>query len=189
MGIPYVPCVGLVGSDLLAGRDDMKICPDPFNPDVESVVVKSLCPDVAMFHGLRADRQGNVDMGIVTDDVILAEASRTVIVSVEEIVETLDEPEAEGTFLPSVLTNVIVHAPYGAHPGGMPGRYAVDAAHMKRYVEHSRDDESFAAYLQETVFGPASHQEYLERIVYRDRPESDPAARPAIAADGARPAP
>ncbi len=176
MGVPYVPFVGLVGSDLLKRRDDMMICPDPFDPSVESVVVRAMRPDVALLHGLRADRAGNVDLGVVTDDVLLAEAAQRVIITVEEVVDELTEAEAQGTFLPNVLVHVLAHAPYGAHPGGMPGRYAVDAEHMRRYVAHSKDDDAFAVYLQETVHGVANHQAYLQKVVYRDRPESDPDA-------------
>lgn len=179
MGVPYVPFVGLVGSDLLKRRDDMMICPDPFDPSIESVVVRALRPDVALLHGLRADKAGNVDLGAVTDDVLLAEAAHRVVVTVEEVVNELTEAEAQGTFLPKVLVHVLAHAPYGAHPGGMPGRYAVDAEHMRRYVAHSQDDDAFAAYLQETVYGVADHQAYLEKVVCRDRPESDPDATPA----------
>lgn len=179
MGIPYIPVVGLVGSDLLARRDDMLIRADPFHPERESVVVQALRPDVALLHGLRADRAGNVDIGAPSDDILLAEASRTVIVSVEEIVDRIDPDTAAGNMIPSVLIDAVVHASRGAHPGGMPDRYSVDAEHMRWYVGQCRDDESFSDYLQQTVFDVSSHDEYLERFVY----SSDFSAERKIAAN------
>lgn len=165
MGVPYVPIVGLVGSDLMKKRDDVKVVPDPFNPTVRTAVVQALRPQVALLHGLRADRAGNVDMGCWTDDVLLAEASARVIVTVEEIVECVDEDSAQGTFLPSLLVDAVAHAPFGAHPEHFPGRYPDDAAHLQRYVEQARDDAGFAAYLRDTVFDVPDHDAYVQRHV------------------------
>jgi len=167
MGLPYVPIVGLVGSDLMHKRDDVKVVPDPFHPEVKTAVVRSLRPDVALLHGLRADRAGNVDMGCWTDDVLLAEASRRVIVTVEEVVDHIDEDTAQGTFLPSILVNAVALAPFGAHPEHFPGRYPDDEAHLQRYVEHARDDAAFAVYLRETVYDVPDHDTYVQRHVPR----------------------
>ena len=38
MGVPYVPVIGLVGTDLLARRDDMVLAPDPFGAGKVTVV-------------------------------------------------------------------------------------------------------------------------------------------------------
>ena len=35
MGVPYVPIIGLIGTDILKRRLDMKIVENPFNPDVK----------------------------------------------------------------------------------------------------------------------------------------------------------
>jgi glutaconate CoA-transferase subunit A len=168
MGVPYIPIVGLVGTHLLERRDDMVIAPDPFGRDFKTVVAKALRPDFALFHVQKADPQGNVSCGYHAEAVILAEASRQVIVTAEEVVERLDEKEAAGTYIPGILVDTVVHAPFGAHPAACPGVYGVDKAHMARYVEASRDDASFAAYLEQTVFSLAGHDEYIERHVPRE---------------------
>ena len=165
MGVPYIPVIGLVGTDLLKRRDDMIVAPDPFDGKTMSVVAKAMRPDVAVFHAHKADRHGNVSFGYPVEAVILAEASKHVIVTAEEIVDKLTEKEATGAFLPSILVNAVVHARFGAHPGGLTGRYGADKAHMMRYVAASRDDASFAAYLKEHVFDVASHDGYIERFV------------------------
>jgi len=91
MGVPYIPVIGLAGTDLLKRRDDMLLAPDPFDGKTISVVAKAMRPDVAVFHVDRADRQGNVSCGYPVEAVILAEASRHVIVTAEEVVDRLEE--------------------------------------------------------------------------------------------------
>lgn len=168
MGVPYIPVIGLVGTDLLKRRDDMMLAPDPFDGKTISVVAKAMRPDVAVFHVDKADRRGNVSCGYPVEAVILAEASRHVIVTAEEIVDRLDEKHAVGTFIPSILVDTVVHAPFGSHPAGMIGRYEPDRSHMKQYVEASRDDAAFAVYLKTFVFAVGSHAEYVERFVPRE---------------------
>jgi len=168
MGVPYIPVIGLVGTDLLKRRDDMVLAPDPFDGKTVSVLAKAMRPDVAVFHVDKADRAGNVSCGYPVEAVILAEASHHVIVTAEEIVDRLDEKDAIGAFVPSILVDTVVHAPFGSHPAGMTGRYGPDKLHMKQYVEASRDDASFAEYLKTYVFDIGSHAEYVERFVPRD---------------------
>src|SRR5215213_160439 len=105
MGVPYVPVIGLAGTDILKRRDDMVLAPDPFGEGKVSVVAKAMRPDVAVFHVDNADRQGNVSCGHFTEAVILAEASRHVVVTAEEIVDEVKEGDAVGTFIPSILVH------------------------------------------------------------------------------------
>jgi len=165
MGVPYVPIVGLVGTDLLKRRDDMIIAVDPFDGKTKSVVAKALRPDVAVFHAQAADRQGNVSCGYEADVVILAEASKHVIVTAERIVDRLPEKEAKGAFIPAIHVDALVHAPFGAHPGGCAGIYAPDKVHMREYVIASKDDASFEAYLRKYVREVKDHQHYIEQFV------------------------
>lgn len=166
MGVPYVPVIGLVGTDLLKRRDDMVVAPDPFGSGKVSVVAKAMRPDVAVFHVDKADRSGNVSCGYQAEAVMLAEAAAHVVVTAEEIVERVTEKDAiGGTYIPSILVDAVVHAPHGAHPGGMTGRYPPDKEAMREYVVASRDDASFAEYLETYVFGPRDHDEYVERFV------------------------
>jgi glutaconate CoA-transferase, subunit A len=167
MGVPYVPIVGLVGTDLLKRRDDMKICIDPFDGKTKTVVAKALRPDVALFHVEAADRDGNVSTGYPSDNVILAQASRTVIVTAERIVDRIQEKDAVGTYMPGIDVDSVVHAPYGAHPAGCPGVYGPDAVHMADYVKSSKDDTGFAAYLKRVVFDIPNHEAYIEAFVPR----------------------
>src|SRR5262245_15856159 len=168
MGVPYVPIIGLVGTDLLKRRDDMVVAADPFDGKTLSVVAKALRPDVAIFHAQKADREGNVSCGYESEALILAEASRRVIVTAEEIVDRVTEKDAGGAFIPAIHVDAVVHARFGAHPGGCTGLYGPDKAHMARYVAAAQDDAAFADYLQTHVFGVRDHDEYVERFVPRE---------------------
>ena len=168
MGVPYVPVLGLVGTDLIARRDDMVIAADPFDGSTKTVVARALRPDVAVFHAQKADRHGNVSCGYDAVVVTLAEASRHVIVTAETIVEELTEKDATGTFIPGIHVDAVAHAPYGAHPGGCVGLYGPDKAHMMQYVAASRDDAAFAEYLRTYVTGVTDHDDYVERHVPRN---------------------
>jgi len=167
MGVPYVPVLGLVGSDLLRNREDMKVLPDPFEPSRKTVVARSYRPDVCLLHALRADEEGNLDLGRATDDVLLAEASAKVIVTVEERVERIDQPR-DGGFIPGIHVDHVVLAPFGAHPAGAPGRYPADARAIGHYVHAARSETSFQDYLDATTFRRVTHEEYVEHFVPPD---------------------
>ena len=164
MGVPYIPVLGLVGTDLLRNREDMQVLPDPFDPSRKTVVARAYRPDACLIHGLRGERAGNIDLGRANDDTLLAEASRRVIVTVEEVVERVERP-AHGGFLPGMLVDAVVEAPFGAHPAACPGRYVVDAAHLKHYVAAGRSAEAFAHYLEATVTRLPSHEQYVEKYI------------------------
>jgi glutaconate CoA-transferase subunit A len=165
MGIPYVPVLGLAGTDLLRRREDMKLLPDPFHPERQTVVAQAMRPDVALFHGLKADVAGNVHFGYESDNTLLAEASRTVIVTVEQVVQALTPEERTRTFLPGILVSAVVEARLGAHPGGCPGAYPLDEAHLEWYARAAQGDDAFADYLRQTVFDLPDHAAYTARFV------------------------
>ncbi len=168
MGVPYLPVLGLVGTDLLKRRDDMVVAVDPFDGTTKSVVAKALRPDVAVFHAQAADRHGNISCGYEAETVMLAECARHVIVTVERIVDQLNEKDAIGAFIPGIHVDAVVHAPFGAHPAGCSGLYAPDTVHLREYVIASKDDDAFAAYVRKHVTDIKDHAHYTEQFVPLD---------------------
>ncbi len=150
MGIPFVTARGLQGSDILRHRPDLRVIDDPFAPGETVIAARPIRPDVAVFHVSRADRFGNAVVEKERrDDVILARAARRVIVTAEEISgrELRAGDAEEGTFIPGVDVDRVVHAPGGAAPGGCTGRYACDSASILEYIEAARDKGAFTAWL------------------------------------------
>jgi glutaconate CoA-transferase subunit A len=165
MGAPFIPTLGYAGSDVIKRRpDDFKIATNPFNPDERIVVAKAINPSVGVFHGLKADRSGNALLRKGGEELLLIQACRNVIVTVEEIVDRVNPEPSSGCFIPSLYVTAVVHVPFGAHPTGAPGYYEADDAQLREYVAASASDEAFAAYLDKYVFEPGSHEGYLQRI-------------------------
>jgi len=164
MGIPYVPTLGFAGSDVIGRRDDFTIMSNPFNPQEQFVVAKAINPDVAIFHGLKGDRIGNVLLRDRGDELMLGQASRKVIVTVEEVVDRVDPKDSAGNFMPAIHVTAVAHAPMGAHPTAAPGYYDADEEELRAYVEASCSDESFQKYLQRHVFEHSDHAGYLTML-------------------------
>jgi glutaconate CoA-transferase subunit A len=162
MGVPFIPTLGFAGTDVLQRRQDaFKIAPHPWEPDELVVMAKAITPDVGIFHGLKADRRGNVLVRKGGEELMLAQASSKVIVTVEEMVDQVDPEASSGCFIPSLHVTAVVHAPFGAYPTGAPDYYEADAEQIKQYVEASASDDAFAVYLNRYVFEPASHEAYV----------------------------
>lgn len=165
MGVPFVPTLGYAGSDVLKRRqDDFKVIPNPWDQEELVVVAKAITPDVGLFHGLKADRQGNVLLRKGGEELMLAQASRKAIVTVEEIVDKVDPEDSTGSFIPSLHITAVAHVPFGAYPTAAPGYYDADGEQIKEYLQASKSDDAFAAYLARYVFGPASHEAYRELL-------------------------
>lgn len=122
--------------------------------------------DVVLLHAQQADELGNVQyFGPVFFDVLMAQAAKKVIVSVDRIVPTdVIRRDNHLTRLPSAFVHSVVEAPFGAHPTSSGGLYEADDAHLEEYVKASADAASFARYLEHYVSGASSHTDYHRRI-------------------------
>jgi glutaconate CoA-transferase subunit A len=156
-----MPLKGLFGSDLEKLRTEYRT----FRWDGEEVLlVPAIKPDVCLVHAHRADPEGNIQTRGSSWDDTLAEAADRVIVTVEEIVPTEEiRRTPELTKIPSFVTTAVVEVPYGAHPTGCPFLYDFDEAHIKDYLELAKKGD-FQVYLDEYVYGPQTHEEYLRRV-------------------------
>jgi len=170
MGIPFVPVRGLLGTDLLRARPDFRVIPNPFRPEERVVVCPPLRPDLLVVHARVADRQGNAFTPPHRDDPLVARCARRVVVTAEEVVEgPLTPRDGEGTFLPGVFVDGVVHLPGGAHPTPCPGAYGLDRAHLEEYLESARTAEGFQTYLERYVYGLPDEAAYLERVGWTAR--------------------
>ena len=126
----------------------------------------AIAPDVCFLHAQQADAAGNVQfLGAPFFDVMLAQAARRVVVSVDRIVSTDTIRRSNHlTKLPSALVDAVVHAPYGAHPSASHGFYEADEEHLRQYVRASAQPDRFTAYLDDFVRGPAGAGAYLDRV-------------------------
>lgn len=162
-----MPVRGHVGSDYPRLRPEFKVIQDPYSGD-EVLLVPPIAPDVALIHALKADPHGNLLLEETEDDALLAQASRRVIASAEEIVPPEElRRSPRGTFLSGIHVTAVVHLPGGAHPTACRGAYALDDAAIREYVAAGRDEAAFETYLRRFILEVADHEAYLERVGFR----------------------
>jgi glutaconate CoA-transferase subunit A len=157
-GVPFMPLGGLVGSDIVANRDDWSVVDDPLGRGGGPIVLlPAIRPDVAMFHSPRADAHGNVWVGRRRELMTMAHAAKATLVTVETVEDTdflADDATAAGT-LSSLYVTAVAEAKGGARPMGLTGCYERDLDHIRAYAKEAATREGFERYLKREVFGDA----------------------------------
>ena len=165
MNVPFAPVRGLLHTDYMKVRPDFRTMANPYDPAEEIALVPAIAPDVAVFHGFRGDRFGNVVTSGTIDAKLIAQASRVTLASVEQVVDgDLAREPHTGALVSGMHVTAVVHAPRGAHPTACAGHYADDAAHIREYVRAAAADETFRAYLERYVLGTRDHRAYLALV-------------------------
>jgi glutaconate CoA-transferase subunit A len=149
-GLPFAVLRGYSGTDLVGHNPHIKSITCPFTGQ-ELAAVPALNPDVTIVHAQRADTQGNIQLwgitGIQKEAVLAAER---VLVTVEEVVETLD-PVPGQVILPARVVTAVSPVPGGAAPSYAHGYYERDNDAYKAWDAVSRDRAAFTAWLEELI--------------------------------------
>jgi glutaconate CoA-transferase, subunit A len=149
MGLPFMPVRGVIGTDYTRVRPDFKTITNPYGDDT-ILVVPAVSPDISLIHAFRADREGNCIVNSSIDDALLARASKTVIVSAEEIVDSGELKSSQrGNFVSRVHVNAVVHLPNGAFPTHCGNYYRADMDTLYGYLSASKDGERFSPFIAE----------------------------------------
>ena len=149
-GLPFAVLRGYRGSDLAVNSPTIADVQCPFTGE-KLAAVPAINPDVTVVHAQRADRDGNVQMwGILGVQKEAVLAARRVIVTVEEVVDTLD-PLPGAIVLPSWVLSAVCVVPGGAHPSYADGFSTRDNAYYTAWDEVSRDREAFNAWMKRHV--------------------------------------
>ncbi|MFQ5987343.1 MAG: CoA transferase subunit A [Dehalococcoidia bacterium] len=164
MGVPFIVVRSLAGTDGFK-YSGAKIIEDPYTGR-PTIIVPALNPNVALIHAQQADIYGNARIfGPGISDAESALASRRVIISTEEIVDTEDiRRSPKSTTIPFYVTDALVHAPFGAYPGECGGYYASDTDHVMEVFSALYTDR-IGEYLEKWVYSVSSHEEMLEKQV------------------------
>ena len=127
----------------------------PFTGE-ELAAVPAHRPDVGIVHAQRADRRGNVQLwGIlgVQKETVLASAHA--LVTVEEVVDEL-QPIPGAIVLPHWVIDAVAVVPHGARPSYAHGYYERDNEFYRQWDEISREEETFAQWLDAHVYAAAA---------------------------------
>jgi glutaconate CoA-transferase subunit A len=170
--LPFNPWKAGVGTSYPEVNPDLKEFRDPVGGEL-LLAIPAIEIDVAVLHAAVSDRHGNVQHeGTGWGDRAIHAAADATIVQVERLIsneQTRRAPAA--TSIPGA--DLIVRAPFGAHPFASEGFYPPDEHHIREYVaaaqellrtaSRSRLDEYLGRYMLE----PRDHVEYLERVGMR----------------------
>jgi glutaconate CoA-transferase, subunit A len=145
-GVGFMPARAWLGTDLPRLRPDVRTVVDPYSGE-ELIAFPAIHPDVAIIHALRADVEGNAQIGGNKGiDEELTLAADTVIVTAEEIVPELNRADIVAPFVKAVI-----QAPRGAAPTSCHPCYSLDGEALLAYTERVSDPASFKTYLDRLV--------------------------------------
>jgi glutaconate CoA-transferase subunit A len=152
-GVPFMPLRGLIGSDILARRDDWRVADNPFSKNDPIVYLPAIKPDASLFHAAKGDTHGNVWIGVRRELMVMAHASKTTYVTVEEIVDgdLLSDPQTAAGTIPGLYITALAKAHNGAWPLGVPHFYERDTEHLAHYAEVALTQDGFNAYIDQWV--------------------------------------
>ena len=145
-GVGFMPGRAWLGTDLPRLRPDVRTVVDPYSGE-ELIAFPAIHPHVAVIHALRADMEGNAQIGANKGiDEELCLAADTVIVTAEEIV-----PELARADLVAPFVHAVIPAPFGAAPTSCHPCYPLDGEALLAYIEQVSDPASFQAYASRQI--------------------------------------
>jgi len=165
MGIPFLPAKTLLGSDYPARHPQIKFMDCPYTGE-KLCLLPAIAPDVALIHVQRADAEGNAQAwGILSDIKDGAFASKRVVVSAEEIVDTdVIRRDPNRTIVPAFMVAAVVHEPWGAHPSSAQGFYDRDNEYYSRYDRETRSLQDFEKFADEWIYSMDDRREYVTKL-------------------------
>jgi len=157
--LPFMPLRGILDTDILKVRTDLKEMIDPLKGE-KLVAVPPIQLDVAIIHVPYADEKGNGNIpGTVWIDDDMAKTAKKTIVTCEKIVETEDIIRAPlKAQIPMQKVDAVVKVPFGAHPSSCFPFYTFDPLHIQKYLEME-----YAEYNKDYI-SLKDNAEYLEKI-------------------------
>ena len=163
--LPFLPTRNYPGTDLTKVNPAFKTVRSPYG-DEELWCVPALNPDVTIVHAQRADALGNTQVwGLYGVQKEAAFASRRVIVSVEEIVDSrVIRSDPNRTIIPGTIVSAVVHEPFGAHPSFVQGGYDRDNDSYVKWDAISREEAGLGKYLDEWVYGLPDRAAYARKM-------------------------
>jgi glutaconate CoA-transferase subunit A len=163
-GLPFGILKGYRGTDLPEVNPERIATVDcPFTNE-SLTAVPAITPDVTVLHAQCADREGNVLLrGIVGASREAAMAAQTLIVTVEQVVDTLDA-SMNSFVIPGWQVTAIAEVPGGAYPSYALGHYQRDNAFYIAWDRIARSRETFLEWMEQHVLGTPDHAAFLRSI-------------------------
>lgn len=169
MGVPFMPALTALGSDLYKTNQSLKKITCPFT-GIILTAVSAINPDVAIIHAQRSDEYGNAhlwgNLGVTREACL---ASRHIIITAEKIVSPdVISSDPNRVITPGFRVSAVVHAPWGAHPSPVPGYYNRDHDAFIEYRNKSKTPETFEKWMKYWVDNVKTSDDYL-RLLGKER--------------------
>jgi len=164
-GLPFMPMNQTGATDLERSNPSIRRVTDPYS-GTEVVVVPALCPDVAIVHVQRADREGDAHLwGIVGEQKEVAFAAKRVILTAEEIVSpAIIRSDPNRTLIPGFLVKAVCRVPFASHPSYAQGYYDRDNEFYLKWDKISESPQAVRSYLDEWVYALPDRAEYWKKL-------------------------
>ncbi|HTJ19450.1 MAG TPA: CoA-transferase [Steroidobacteraceae bacterium] len=148
--LPFAILRSYGGCDLPRYNERIRFITCPFTGE-RLAATPAIRPDVTVIHAQRADKRGNVLLwGIVGVQKEAALAAKRVIVTVEEVVDSLDAPP-NACVLPGWTLSAVCEVPRGAWPSYAHGYYDRSNSFYKEWDGIARDRSTFVAWMKQHV--------------------------------------
>jgi glutaconate CoA-transferase subunit A len=156
--VPFMPLKGIIGTDMLKVRKDIKQIEDPLGSGTQVMALPKIDLDVAILHVPYADESGNGNIpGAVWMDADMAKTAKKTIIISEKLVEPEDIRYLPGKAqLPIQTTTAVIKMPFGAHPTSCYPIYTFDPLHIQCYLK-----TDFEVYKKKFIL-EKTHTQYLE---------------------------
>jgi glutaconate CoA-transferase subunit A len=164
-GLPFMPLRSYAESDLPSANPRIVAMESPYGDGIV-YAVPPLRPDVTIVHTQRADRNGNAQIwGFLGCQKEAAFAAERVIVVCEELIDEADvRSDPNRTVIPGLIVDAVVVEPMACHPSFAQGFYDRDNRFYVDWDPISRDPARLDDWLEEWVYGTASHREYVDML-------------------------
>jgi len=175
LGVGVMPTTSLIGSSMAErNKDAFTVINDPFGTGKKIGLLKALNPDIAIVHGVAADREGNTILTAPYSESLWGAKASTggVIVTVEKIVSTdFIRRHSHLVKLPAYMVKSVSLVPMGAHPGGVWNQgieeweaYAEDYEFMTGFNKLLKDPQALDGWIGEWVLGCPTFADYLTKL-------------------------
>jgi glutaconate CoA-transferase subunit A len=170
--LPFAMLRGYIGNGLPQVNPQIRDIQCPYTGE-RIATVPAMNPDVTILHAQQADRAGNILLrGIIGAQKEAALAARKLIVTVEEVVDTLAAP-MNAVVLPYWVVSAVVPVPAGAYPAYAQGYYERDNAFYLAWDDIARARGTFTAWMERHVLGTPDHAGFLRSLPAESRERSE----------------
>jgi glutaconate CoA-transferase, subunit A len=161
--LPFGMLRGYAGTDLPRVNPQIRSVACPYTGE-KLATVPALNPDVTILHAQTADRRGNVRIdGIVGAQKEAALAARTLIVTVEQVVDDIGAA-MNAIVLPHWVVAAIAVVPRGAFPSYAHGHYARDNAFYLQWDAIARERQAFLGWMERHVLQSRDHAGFMDSL-------------------------